>query len=357
MFKNIVITGTGSIIPSQTQNNKDFKDFSFYDGNGEKLVETTDRTISKFEKITGIEERRYIEDNQLCSTIGAKAAEKAIICANINKEEIDYIIVAQNFGDIVKGEIRSDMVPAISSKIKHNLKIKNPNCVAYDVIFGCPGWIEGIIQATAFIKSGMAKKCLVIGTETLSRVIDPYDRDSMIFADGAGASIIELREEPKKRGLICNVTQSYTLEEMDYLYCGKSNRKDVNQYIQYIKMKGHKIYEFALKNVPQAMKACIDQSGVDIKEINKILIHQANLKMDEAIVKRLFKLAGHDDIPQEIMPMTIAKLGNSSVATIPTLYDLILKDNIEGHHIKLGDYLLFASVGAGMNINAFMYKQ
>jgi 3-oxoacyl-[acyl-carrier-protein] synthase-3 len=249
------------------------------------------------------------------------------------------------------------MVPSLAARIKHLLRIKNPNCVAYDVLFGCPGWIEGTVQAAAFMKAGMAKKCLVIGAEALSRVLDPHDRDSMIFADGAGASILELKEEEEQRGILAHATQSFTYDEMEYLYLGKSNFPGSDDRIRYIKMKGRKIYEFALNNVPIAMKTCLDQAGVDIKEVKKVLIHQANHKMDEAIIDRFFKLSGSDEVPEGMMPMTIDKLGNSSVATIPTLYDLILRNQMEGHSIEGGDHLLFASVGAGMNINAFVYKQ
>ena len=120
-------------------------------------------------------------------------------------------------------------------------------------------------------------------------------------------------------------------------------------------MYGRKIYEFALNNVPAAMKSCLDKSGIAITDIKKILIHQANEKMDEAIVQRFYKLYGMK-MPDGIMPMTINKLGNSSVATVPTLYDMILKGELQGHGINKGDVVLFASVGAGMNINAFVYK-
>jgi 3-oxoacyl-[acyl-carrier-protein] synthase III len=103
------------------------------------------------------------------------------------------------------------------------------------------------------------------------------------------------------------------------------------------------------------MKSCLDKSGIDIKDVKKILIHQANEKMDEAIVARFYKL--YDKIPPEnVMPMSIHDLGNSSVATVPTLFDLILQGKIENQEIHKGDILLFASVGAGMNVNAFVYR-
>jgi 3-oxoacyl-[acyl-carrier-protein] synthase-3 len=139
------------------------------------------------------------------------------------------------------------------------------------------------------------------------------------------------------------------------LYFGNSFNTELDPDVRYIKMHGRKIYEFALSRVPQAMKECLDKSGMDIKDIKKILIHQANEKMDEAIVNRFYKLY-NEPTPEGIMPMSISFLGNSSVATIPTLYDLLLQGKIEGQTLNKGDILLFASVGAGMNVNAFVYK-
>ena len=121
-------------------------------------------------------------------------------------------------------------------------------------------------------------------------------------------------------------------------------------------MHGRKIYEFALNNVPLAMKSALEKSNVDISEVKKILIHQANEKMDEAIISRFYKLFDKD-MPDGIMPMSIHKLGNSSVATVPTLYDLILNNKLKNHEISSGDVLILASVGAGMNINAIVYRQ
>jgi 3-oxoacyl-[acyl-carrier-protein] synthase-3 len=139
------------------------------------------------------------------------------------------------------------------------------------------------------------------------------------------------------------------------LYFGKSFNKNLDPDVRYIKMHGRKIYEFALSKVPQAMKNCLDKSGVPITSIKKILIHQANEKMDEAIVHRFYKLYDQE-MPEKIMPMSITLLGNSSVATIPTLFDLLVTNKIENQSIQKGDIILFASVGAGMNVNSFVYK-
>lgn len=356
-FNNCVITGTGSFVPPIVKTNSEFSANRFYDDKGQKIKEPIERTISKFQKITDIEERRYSHPSKTCSHLATQAALEAIENAQIDAEELNYIIVAHNFGDVINHTIQSDMVPSLAARVKHNLGIENPNCVAYDVLFGCPGWIEGVIQASAFMKAGLASKCLVIGAEALSRVLDPHDRDSMIFADGAGAAVLELKEEKEQRGVLNHASQSFIKEEMPYLYLGKSNYPGADDRIRYIKMQGRKIYEFALSKVPQAMYSCVQEADISPSDIKKVLIHQANHKMDEAIIGRFFDLMNHSPVPDNVMPMTIDKFGNSSVATIPTLYDLILRNQMPDHEISAGDYLMFASVGAGMNINCFMYKQ
>lgn len=350
---NIHITGTGSYIPEIIKKNSDFSNHSFFSIEGDSIETPTDVIVDKFKAITGISERRYANNSLSTSDLGAKAAEKAIKNAKIDPETIDYIICAHNFGDVKSDAIQSDILPCLAARIKHILKIKNPKCVAYDILFGCPGWVEGVIQAHAFIKAGMAKKCLVIGAETLSRVVDKYDRDSMIYADGAGASIVEISDN--KGGIICHESASYTHDEVYHLFFGNSNNKEQDKNVRFIKMYGRKIYEFALNNVPAALKNCLDKSGYTIKDVKKILIHQANEKMDEAIVKRFYRLY-KTPVPEGIMPMTIHKLGNSSVATVPTLFDLIRKGEVNNHNLNKGDIIIFASVGAGMHINAIVYK-
>ena len=349
----ITITGTGSYIPKEITTNKDFENHDFYNEDGTSFSHQNDVIIEKFKAITGISERRYAQKQYSTSDIASFAAQKAIEYAKIDQETLDYIIVAHNYGDVKHGSNQSDTVPSLASRVKSNLQIKNPSCVAYDLIFGCPGWLEAMIQANAFIKAGIAKRCLVIGAETLSRVTDPHDRDSMIYSDGAGATIIEHTEGTE--GIISHATATHAIEEANYIYFGNSNNLEDQDHRKYIKMNGRKIYNFALTNVPKAMKNCLEDSGYDIKDVKKILIHQANEKMDEAIVKRFYGLYDMQ-APQDIMPMTINTLGNSSVATVPTLYDLIVNNNMEGHRINKGDLIMFASVGAGMNINAMVYK-
>jgi len=350
-----VITGSGSYIPEELIENKDFLKNSFYTPEGKQFENSTSDIIEKFHAITGIRERRYASKEILNSDMAAEAGSKAILSAGIDKESIDHIIVAHNFGDVSSNEPIPDMVPSLASRVKHKLGIKNPYCIAYDVIFGCPGWIQGVIQADLLIKTGNAKSILVIGSETLSRVADPFDRDSMIYSDGAGATLIQAIESEDEIGLIKHTCMSHTNEEVHFLMMGQGYYEE-SKNDNYMKMNGRMIYNYALSNVPPALKKCLDLSGLDISDISKVLIHQANAKMDEAIIQRLFKLYGQSEYPEEVLPMSIDKLGNNSVATVPMLYDLIKNQLLSGHLFQSRDVLLFASVGAGMNINAFTYR-
>jgi 3-oxoacyl-[acyl-carrier-protein] synthase-3 len=353
-MSNSKITGTGCYIPTIIQENDKFANHQFLNDDGTAFNADNSVIIEKFKTITGIDERRYAAKDLNTSDIAFFAAQKAIETSGVNPEELDYIIVAHNFGDVKKPAGQNDILPSLATRVKHSLQIENPNCVAYDILFGCPGWIEGVIQAQAFIKAGIAKKALVIGAETLSRVVDKSDRDSMIFSDGAGACIVEASNEADS-GVLSHATQTFAKDEAYYLYFGKSFDTKANPEELYIKMLGRKIYEFALNNVPQAMKIALDKSGVAIDDVKKIFIHQANEKMDEAIIKRFFRLY-KKQVPENVMPMNIHKFGNSSVATVPTLLDLVLKGQIENQEVNPGDIVLFASVGSGMNINAIVYK-
>ncbi len=352
-----VITGSGSYIPSKLVKNESFLANEFYESNGNKIEKSNQEIIDKFQEITTIAERHYINDQKVTSDIAYLAAVDAINSSSIDKEELDYIIVAHNFGDVKKDNKRSDFVPSLAARVKHKLEIKNPGTVAYDITFGCPGWLQAVIQADYFIKSGDAKKILVIGAEALSRISDPHDRDCMLYADGAGAVVMEAKISETPVGILAHKTRSDTFLYSKMLHMDKSFNPDIkNKNDLFLKMNGRKLYQYALETVPQAIKDCLEKSNTHLSEISKVLIHQANGKMDDAILKRLFALYNIVDLPENIMPMTVSFLGNTSVATLPTLLDLILKDKLVPHIIKSGDKLIFASVGAGMNINALVYK-
>ncbi len=351
-----VITGSGSYIPRQVVKNSDFLNHELYEGVGKRIEKDNEEIIDKFVQITDIHERRYLTDDLVMSDMAYFAAKDALESSGTDPETLDYIIVGHNFGDVKKGSTQIDSVPSIASKIKNKLGIENPFCVGYDMLFGCPGWLESFIQANLFIKAGAAKKVLVLGSDALSRISDPYDRDSMIYSDGAGATIIEAVESEEPVGVLSHLSRTDAKDLAYMLWMDKTYKPGSDADGLYLKMQGRKLYNYALSTVPQTIKTTIEKAGIDVNDVKTILIHQANAKMDEAMVQRLFKLYGHKGFDPKIMPMSIQKLGNNSVATIPILYDMIAKGRFEGQEFNSGDYLVFASVGAGVNVNSLVYK-
>lgn len=350
---NIEIIGTGRCIPEVIIDEDDFLESSFYNEQGNLIQNKNEDIISKFKAITGIRQRRYALPEQKTSDLAAIASAAALKDANIDYEALDGIICCHNFGDIPHGSTTPNTVPSLASRVKHTLGIRKPECVAFDVLFGCPGWLQGVIIAQQFLLSGAAKYYLVIGAESLSRVLDPHDRDSMIYADGAAATVLAAIPDGNS-GIQSSASLTFSSEEINYLFVGEGYHDLEKNSGAYLKMYGRKIYEFALQQVPVAMKNCLDKSGRDIRELKKIFIHQANEKMDEAIVSRFYSLY-NKPVPAGIMPMSIHLLGNSSVATVPTLFDLVRNGHFGGHEIHKGDLVMFASIGAGMNINAMTY--
>jgi len=355
-MRRSIITGTGKYIPTEIIKNDYFLDRTFYTDEKVLFDKPAEEVIKKFEEITEIYERRYAKQNQVTSDIGALAAEAAIIDSGIDRNELDYVIVAHNFGDVDSEQNRMDFMPNISARVKHKLGIKNNRCRTYDMNFGCPGWVEALILAHQFIESKLANKILVVGADMLSRLVDKYDRNSMIFADGAGAVVLEAKEGNNENGVLSYLTICDNEDEIDYLGMGPSLNPNSFENNCTISMKGRKIYEYALKKVPAVVKTAIEKSGLDISDINKVFLHQANAKMDHAMVSRLFKLYGMSEVPENVAPMTVQFLGNTSVATVPTMYDMVVKNEMKNHTVKSGDTIVFASVGAGMNINALVYK-
>lgn len=352
---NAVITGSGHYLPPNVVKNEHFLHHEFYDEKGNRIEKSNEEIIAKFKEITEIEERRYADPEMRNSDMAALAAKAAIEDAGVDKEDFEYVIVATNFGDIDLDTQQVDIMPSISARVKHLLGIKNNLCKPYDMTFGCPGWIEAMILASQFIKAQIATKILVVGADMVSRGTDPHDRTAMIFADGAAAVVLEAKEGEVEEGVLHHLTLADNAEEMDYILNGCSLNKDYKGATRSVSMKGRKVYEYALKNVPPAMKQLIDESGISILDIKKILLHQANAKMDHAMIQRLFKL--YDvEAPKDVDPMTVQKFGNSSVATVPTMFDLIQKEQLGDHKFHAGNYIVFASVGAGMHINAMLYK-
>lgn len=356
MALHTFIAGTGRHIPSVVVSNGDFLQHRFHGPDHRPVDKTNAEILAQFETITGIRERRYAPADMVASDMAFEAARDALDSSGVDPESLEGIIVAHNFGDVRPGSHRSEMVPSLAARVKARLGIRNPASAAFDLVFGCPGWLQGVIQADAMIRSGQARRVLVIGAETLSRVCDPHDRDSLIYADGAGATILEGRESPAPAGVLAHAVRTDAVDFAKMLTMGPSYEDGASPGDLFLKMEGRKLYKYALNHVAGAMQQCLDRAGLKLREVSKILIHQANLKMDEAIVDALYKGAGLEPAPAGVMPMTIAWLGNSSVATIPTILDLILKGELAGHAVHPGETILLASVGAGMNINAVAYR-
>ena len=351
------IIGTGSYLPPKIVKNSFFLNSAFFEHSKNKIVDkTNEEIIRKFKEITNIEERRYVSEDQVTSDIAALAVQDACKSAEISMESLDFIIIAHNFGDIYEGSVGTDILPALANKVKMKLNIKNPSCICHDVISGCPGWTQGMIIADAYIKSGFMKRGVVVGADVLSRVSDPHDRDSMIYADGAGATLVEAVESDEPIGILSHSSRSDSVQHASLLTFGESSNPEFGSNQQFIKMKGHKLYIYAINTVPEVVKDSIEKAGLDLSDIKKVFIHQANEKMDEAILSGVFKLYGVKEMPEGIMPMSIRELGNSSTATVPTLLDLVMKGKMEGHELNEGDCTILCSVGAGMNINSIVYK-
>jgi 3-oxoacyl-[acyl-carrier-protein] synthase-3 len=355
--RRTVMIGTGSYIPTRRVSNDEFLNNRFF-MDYDRPIDSADnkKTVRKFQEITDIAERRWAEDDQVASDLGLLASERALESAGIDRESLDYIIFAHNFGDVLADNRRCDFCPSLAARVKQHLKIENPECIAYDLPFGCPGWVQGVIQADYFLRSGDAQRALVIGGETLSRISDPHDRDSMIYSDGAGAVVFEARETGEEIGVLAHAARSDTIDHARLLWMGESFDHSNGDEALYLKMYGRKLYNYALTNVPGVVKKSLERAGLDLADVRKVFLHQANAKMDEAILKRLFKLYDVDDIPTGIMPMSISWLGNSSVATVPTLVDLVARGEMEGHQVSPGDTVILASVGAGMNVNSVVYR-
>lgn len=351
-----IITATGSHIPSVRVPNEHFLGHDFRGTDQKPIGKSNQEILAQFEAITGIRERRYAPDGMVATDLAYEAARDALESSHIDPESLDGIIVAHNFGDVRAGSLRSDLVPAIAARVKARLGIHNPYSAAFDVIFGCPGWLQGLIVADSMIRAGDSQRVLVVGADTLSRISDPHDRDSLIYADGAGAVVVERSENGDGRGILSRAVRSDALEHAELLYMGSSYNPEAFLEALFMKMEGRKLYRYALNTVAGAMRQALQSAHVDLRDVKKILIHQANGKMDEAILAALYELYGIDAPPPGVMPMTISWLGNSSVATVPTLLDLILKGRMDGHTIVPGDLVLFASVGAGMHINAVVYR-
>ncbi|MDB9824270.1 ketoacyl-ACP synthase III [Flavobacteriaceae bacterium] len=350
------ITGTGSAMPSRVITNDYFLDHTFYTKEGKKNEKSTAAIIQKLEEISGIKERRFIPEDEPSVEILFQACSNAIQDAGIDKNEIDGLIVAHNAGNMLPNQVGIfHTVPNLAAVVKNKLGITNHQCHAYDILFGCPGWLQGVIQANRLIESGEATHVLVAGLEIASRLLDPNDVDSLLMADGCGATIVS-KSESKDKGVLAHAMFSHTEEDLNNITLGASLNRETTGHC-FFKMNGQRVYKYATTWLPQVIRQALDKVEITPSEVDYFFFHQANAKMLRVIASNLMDLYGITDQQYvDKIPSSISFLGNTSVATIPTLFDLVNKQQMEGFTLKEGQTYVFASVGAGMHCNAVVYK-
>ncbi|MCB0705273.1 MAG: ketoacyl-ACP synthase III [Saprospiraceae bacterium] len=351
---NSHIKSVGVYHPQISKQNEDFEKVTFLQANGSGFEKSSKEIVETFSKITEIRARTIAKDEVTSSEMGYHAALDAIQKGNIDKETIDYIIFAHNGGDMSNQHNFYDMIPNLAARVKGKLGIMNPDCVGYDILFGCPGWLEAVKQGHLFIKAGGAKRVLVIGADTISRVADSCDIDSMLFSDGAGAIILE--ETTGINGVLSHKTTSHCQEELGFLKMGPSYNKELADTGFYLKMDGKKVFRHAMENMPKVINACLEEAGLEIGDVQYFLMHQANAKMIKLIGKKLFETHGIKEYDEELMPINVATMGNNSVATIPTLLSELSTKKLNDRGIVAGDVVVFASVGAGMHTNCMIHR-
>ena len=350
------ITGTGSAMPSRVITNDYFLDHTFYTKEGKKNEKSTAAIIQKLEEISGIKERRFIPEEEPSVEILFQACSNAIQDTGIDKNKIDGLIVAHNAGNMLPNQVGVfHTVPNLAAVVKNKLGITNHQCHAYDILFGCPGWLQGVIQANRLIESGEATHVLVAGLEIASRLLDPNDVDSLLMADGCGATIVS-KSESKDKGVLAHAMFSHTEEDLNNITLGASLNRETTGHC-FFKMNGQRVYKYATTWLPQVIRQALDKVEITPSEVDYFFFHQANAKMLRVIASNLMDLYGITDQQYvDKIPSSISFLGNTSVATIPTLFDLVNKQQMEGFTLKEGQTYVFASVGAGMHCNAVVYK-
>lgn len=350
-----VIVGSGSYVPEIVADDSYYMDSVFYDESGEVIDKPTAEILGKLKEISGIHERRLTPPDKNNSDLAYQSSLRAIEDAGIDKESLDYIIMGHNFGNVHPENGRIDILPSMSSRVKNSLDIKNPYCMTFDILAGCPSFVQAMIMGDSLIKVGKAKRVLVVGGDTTSRITDRFDRDKMLFGDGSCAVVLEGQESETPIGIISTAERADNGDrELGFLRMGCSYNKE--EKTPGFKMQGRRLYNYAVTTVPQLVAKSIDDAGIKVTDIKKVFIHQANNKMDEAILIRLLKHYGIKEVDFSVMPMIIKEYANTASATVGIVYDMVRKGLLKEHKIESGDHICFCSVGAGMYINSVIYK-
>ncbi len=312
-----MIVGTGTGIPKKILTNKDF----------EKIVDTSDEWITSR---TGMKVRHIAEDGQLTSDICAEAGKNALVDAGIEATDLDAIIVATITGDVG--------FPSTACFVQE--KMGAVNAAAMDVAAACSGFIYALDLADSMIATGKAENVLIIGAETLSRITDYTDRATCIlFGDGAGAAV--MRPSVNDRGVLGTFIKSdgrlHDLLHMPGLGTKYPPSVDtIDQRFHYIKMAGREVFKYAVMAMGEAAEKIIDIAGIESKDIDLLIPHQANSRIIDATARRI-------KIPSERVYINIEKYGNTSAASIP----IALSEALQEGRLKEGDIAILVAFGAG----------
>ncbi len=308
---NSKILGTGSYLPEKIVTNDDLA----------KLVDTSDDWIAER---TGIRRRHIAGDHESVAFMATEAAKRALEMAGVDVKEIDLIII---------GTATSDrLFPSTACLVQAKLGL--PGITAFDVTAACSGFVYALSVADKFIKTGAAKKALVIGAEALSRIVDWTDRTTCIlFGDGAGAVVLGASEE--KGVLSTHIHADGSYEEL--LFCPNPLPNGPHKHEkQHIQMRGNETFKVAVRTLSAIVDTTLEANGMNKKDIDWLVPHQANMRIISATAQKL-------DMPMERVIVTIHDTGNTSGASIPIAFDKGVREG----KIKRGQLLLLEAFGGG----------
>jgi 3-oxoacyl-[acyl-carrier-protein] synthase-3 len=325
LLRSKIIT-TGSYLPEKVLTNFDL----------EKMVDTSDEWITER---TGIKERRIAAENQAASDLAYEASRVALERAALKVDDIDLIIAATVSGDMP--------FPSTACILQDKLGAKN--AAAFDINAACSGFIYGLYVADSFIRSGMHKRVLIIGTEVLSKITDWEDRTTcVLFGDGAGAVIIEPTEED--RGIISVfINSDGSMWDLLHLPGGGSryptSRASIDKRLHYIKMKGNETFRVAVRTLEDLIVKILEKNKLNPSQLSLLIPHQANLRIIQATADRL-------GISMDKFIVNLDRYGNTSAASIP----IALDEAVVTGRIKDGDYILLEAFGGGLTWASALIK-
>ncbi len=316
------IAGTGSYLPEKILSNQDL----------EKMVDTSDQWIVER---TGIHKRHIAADDEYTCDLAEKAARNAMQMAGIGPDDIDLIIVATTTPD--------QIFPSTACLLQARLGIHGP--AAFDIQAVCTGFVYAMSVADKFIKTGSAKRALVVGAETLSRIVDWKDRNTcVLFGDGAGAVVLEASEEP---GVIStHLHADGAFERLLRVPSGVSRGYDALQEgTAYMEMRGNEVFKMAVTTLGRIVDETLKANGMEKLEVDWLIPHQANIRIINATAKKL-------RLPMDHVVVTVGEHGNTSAASVPLAFDTAVRDG----RIRRGETLLMEAFGGGFTWGSVLAK-